>query len=55
MKTKHAPNSQWVKEEITIEILKYFEINENKTEGVKPLRCSESSIYMKLIAASPYF
>lgn len=26
---------QWVKEEITTEILKYFEINENEAEDVK--------------------
>lgn len=26
---------QWVKEEITTEILRYFEINENKTDDVK--------------------
>lgn len=31
VKIKTIPNNQWIKEEITKEIGKYFEMNENKT------------------------
>lgn len=34
------PNNQWAQKEISREIRKYFEINENKNNTAKLIKCS---------------
>ena len=44
---KTLPNNQWIKEEITSEIRKYFEINENEDTAYQTYRKQLKLIALK--------